>query len=138
MDTPLQACSITTKIHVLVTACSIYFSRNHALSEPLLQLLWTNEKVEEIPTRTPTAYKKTRKGEESWSSFVTTINEDTSISKVWESIRKIEGRQSRKFNILVVINKCIGSIQDISTTLANSFSRVSYFTNYNIVFQHRQ
>ena len=45
VDTPLQACAVTTKLHNVMTICSIYSSRNHTLSEPLLQHL-----LQQLPT----------------------------------------------------------------------------------------
>lgn len=75
---------------------------------------------------------------DSWKKMLTCINKDTPISKVWESVHKIEGNRERKINILTVNNIHYSSIPEIANKLADTFCQVSKLENYNDQFQQHR
>ena len=67
----------------------------------------------------------------SWKQYVSKLNSRTSIKKVWDMVRKIQGkRKSSSLGHLNVNNKQVTSKKDISNTLADAFSKNSSSENY--------
>ena len=62
----------------------------------------------------------------SWKKYVSRLNSRTSIKKVWDMVRKIQGKgKSAAVNHLKKNNDNITSKKDIANTLADSFSKNS-------------
>ena len=71
----------------------------------------------------------------SWRNFVSKLNSHTSINKVWNTIKKIKGKNTNKrFNHLKVDNTTITDITDISNTIANSISKNSSTEQMSVKF----
>jgi len=69
---------------------------------------------------------------ESWQRFVSTINNRTSLKKVWSIINKISGKRSAtEVKHLQVGNESITSAADIADALADSFSEISSTNHCN-------
>ena len=67
----------------------------------------------------------------SWKQYVSKLNSRTSIKKVWDMVRKIQGKgKSSSLGHLNVNNKKVTSKKDISNTLADAFSKNSSSENY--------
>ena len=61
----------------------------------------------------------------SWKQYVSRLNSRTSIKKVWDMVRKIQGKgKSTSVNHLKKNNDNITSKKDIANTLADSFSKI--------------
>jgi len=72
--------------------------------------------------------------EESWHSYVSTLNERTPSALVWERIRKIKGRPHRQINILQDGNNSFSSTTEIVNKLAATFEEIMSSANYNPEF----
>jgi ribonuclease HI len=71
----------------------------------------------------------------SWIDFVQTINRNTPEAMIYESIRRIKGRQQRKINILHDEGKYYNTIPEIAEKLAETFSTISNGDNYSPQFK---
>ena len=75
----------------------------------------------------------------SWKQYVSRLNSRTSIKKVWDMVRKIQGKgKSTSVNHLKKNNDNITSKKDIAKTLADSFSKNSSSENYTSKFQQEK
>ena len=75
----------------------------------------------------------------SWKQYVSRLNSRTSIKKVWDMVRKIQGKgKSTLVNHLKKNNDNITSKKDIANTLADSFSKNSSSENYTSKFRNQQ
>ena len=73
----------------------------------------------------------------SWKQYVSRLNSRTSIKKVWDMVRKIQGKiKSTSVNHLKKYNDNITSKKDIVNTLADSFSKYSSSENYTSKFRN--
>jgi len=72
---------------------------------------------------------------ESWRKMASELNCNTPLAKVWENIRRIKGKTTRKIPILRHENRMISSPVEICDKLAENFCKVSNNYNYNIRFQ---
>ena len=64
------------------------------------------------------------------------LNSRTSIKKVWDMVRKIQGKgKSSSLGHLNVNNKKVTSKKDISNTLADAFLKNSSSENYTQKYQ---
>ena len=73
----------------------------------------------------------------SWKQYVSRLNSRTSIKKVWDMVRKIQGKgKSTSVNHLKKNNDNITSKKDIANTLADNFSKNSSSENYTSKFQN--
>ena len=73
----------------------------------------------------------------SWKQYVSKLNSRISIKKVWDMVRKIQGKgKSSSLGHLNVRNKKVTSKKDISNTLADAFSRNSSSENYTQNFKN--
>ena len=73
----------------------------------------------------------------SWKQYVSRLNSRTSIKKVWDMVRKIQGKgKSTSVNHLKKNNDNITSKKDIANTLADSFSKTSSSENYTSKFRN--
>ena len=73
----------------------------------------------------------------SWKQYVSRLNSRTSIKKVWDIVRKIQGKgKSTSVNHLKKNNDNITSKKDIANTLADSFSKNSSSENYTSKFRN--
>ena len=73
----------------------------------------------------------------SWKQFLSRLNSRTSIKKVWDMVRKIQGKgKSTSVNHLKKNNDNITSKKDIANTLADSFSKNSSSENYTSKFRN--
>ena len=73
----------------------------------------------------------------SWKQYVSRLNSRTSIKKVWDMVRKIQGKgKSTSVNHLKKNNDNITSKKDIANTLADSFSKNSSSENYTSKFRN--
>ena len=69
--------------------------------------------------------------------YVSRLNSRTSIKKVWDMVRKIQGKgKSTSINHLKKNNDNITSKKDIANTLADSFSKNSSSENYTTKFRN--
>ena len=69
--------------------------------------------------------------------YVSRLNSRTSIKKVWDMVRKIQGKgKSTSVNHLKKNNDNITSKKDIANTLADSFSKNSSSENYTSKFRN--
>ncbi len=71
----------------------------------------------------------------SWKKYVLTLNSRSSIKKVWDTIRKINGK--RKYNSLQhlkVNNNKFNTKHEIANVLADCFSKNSSSSNYSETF----
>ena len=72
----------------------------------------------------------------SWKQYVSRLNSRTSIKKVWDMVRKIQGKgKSTSVNHLKKNNDNITSKKDIANTLADSFSKNPSSENYTSKFR---
>ena len=72
----------------------------------------------------------------SWKQYVSKLNSRTSLKKVWDMVRKIQGKgKSSSLGHLNVNNEKVTSKQDISNTLADAFSKNSSSENYTQKFK---
>ena len=79
--------------------------------------------------------KKSKK--KSLRQYVSKLNSRTSIKKVWDMVRKIQGKgKSSSLGHLYVNNKKVTSKKDISNTLADAFSKNSSSENYTEKFKN--
>ena len=73
----------------------------------------------------------------SWKQYVSKLNSRTSIKKVWDMVRKIQGKgKSSSLGHLNVNNKKVTSKKDISNTLADAFSKNASSENYTQKFKN--
>ena len=73
----------------------------------------------------------------SWKQYVSRLNSRTSIKKVWDMVRKIQGKgKSTSVNHLKKNNDDITSKNDTANTLADSFSKNSSSENYTSKFRN--
>ena len=73
----------------------------------------------------------------SWKQYVSRLNSRTSIKKVWDMVRKIQGKgKSASVNHLKKHNDNITSKKDIANTLTDSFSKNSSSENYTSKFRN--
>ena len=73
----------------------------------------------------------------SWKLYVSKLNSRTSIKKVWDMVRKSQGKgKSSSLGHLNVNNLKVTSKKDISNTLADVFSKNSSSENYNPKFKN--
>ena len=73
----------------------------------------------------------------SWKQYVSKLNSRTSINKVWDMVRKIQGKgKSSSLGHLNVNNEKVTSKKDISNTLADAFSKNSSSENYTQKFKN--
>lgn len=70
-----------------------------------------------------------------WRNFVSEINVNTPTVKVWDKLRGIRGRASRRVTILKDEHRSYTTESDIANKLADSFSAVSSTENYSPTFQ---
>lgn len=75
------------------------------------------------------------KKKESWTNLTSDINRNTPISKVYETIRRIQGRKERRIHILLENNTQFSTITEITNKLAQTFSHISNSHNYSPEFQ---
>lgn len=75
---------------------------------------------------------------ESWEKFTGTVNKNTPISKVWETIRKIKGRKERTIPILTENSKHFTKPKEIVNKLAETFSNISSTNSYSERFKQIQ
>ncbi|MCU7801126.1 MAG: hypothetical protein KZQ70_13560, partial [gamma proteobacterium symbiont of Lucinoma myriamae] len=72
----------------------------------------------------------------SWKQYVSKLNSRSSIKKVWNMVRKIQGKgKSSSLGHLNVGNSKITSKKDISNILADTISKNSSSTNYSNTFK---
>ena len=72
-----------------------------------------------------------------WKQYVSRLNSRTSIKKVWDMVRKIQGKgKSTSVNHIKKNNDNITSKKDIANTLADSFSKNSSSENYTSKFRN--
>ena len=73
----------------------------------------------------------------SWKQYVSKLNSRTSINRVWDMVRKIQGKgNSGSLGHLNVNNEKVTSKNDISNTLADAFLKNSSFENYTQKFKN--
>ena len=79
--------------------------------------------------------KESRK--KSWKQYVSKLNSRTSIKKVWDMVRKIQGKgKSSSLGHQNVNNEKVTSKKEISNTLADAFSKNSSSENYTKKFEN--
>ena len=67
-----------------------------------------------------------------WTNYVSKLNDRTPINKTWDMIRKITGKgQSNGIKQLVKDGQTITNIKQISNTLADTLPSNSSSTNYS-------
>ena len=72
---------------------------------------------------------------ESWRHFLSSINQYTSMNKIWKKVMKISGKFSQTPTpILEVDDRIIQHPNEVAEILANSFSNVSNNRNYSPEF----
>ena len=72
----------------------------------------------------------------SWKQYVSKLNSRTSIKKVWDMVRKIQGKgKSASVNHLKKNNTHVTAKKDIANTLADNFSEKSSSENYSAKFR---
>ena len=72
----------------------------------------------------------------SWKQYVSKLNSRTSIKKVWDMVRKIQGKgKSASMNHLKKNNTHVTSKKDIANTLADKFSEKSSAENFSAKFR---
>ena len=74
----------------------------------------------------------------SWQSYVSKLNSRSSTKKVWDMIRKINGKNksSNVCHLKRPDNTIASSTKDIADTLAEGFAKNSSSENYSSTFQH--
>ena len=72
---------------------------------------------------------------ESWMEFVEKLNRKTPSTALYETIRKIKGKPTRKINILSENGQTYSTVPEIVNRLAQTFSDVSSNANYSPEFQ---
>lgn len=75
-------------------------------------------------------YKK-----ESWENLASGINSNTPISRAYETVKRIKGRDPKKISILYDNGQYISKVPDICNKLAEAFHSVSKVDNYNAEFK---
>ena len=72
----------------------------------------------------------------SWKQNVSKLNSRTSIKKVWDMVRKIQGKgKPASVNHLKKNNTHVTSKKDIANTLADNFSKKLSSENYSAKFR---
>ena len=71
---------------------------------------------------------------EDWRKFASTIN-ITTLSIIFEKIRKIKGLSPRKINILYNDNRIFSTASEIANEIAQSFSNISSTNHYSDEFK---
>ena len=72
---------------------------------------------------------------ESWKQFISSINQFTSLNKIWSKTKKISGKFSPKPHpILKVNDEIVDSKTDVANILAETFAAVSSSENYSLDF----
>lgn len=72
----------------------------------------------------------------SWKQYVSKLNSRTSVKKVWDMVRKIQGKgKPTSIKHLNKNNKKVTSKKDIADTLAENFSKNSSSDNYTSKFK---
>jgi len=72
----------------------------------------------------------------SWKKYVSSLNSRSSVKKVWDTIRKINGKSKQNpLRHLTLNNNNFNSKRDIANILADSFSKNSSSSNYSEAFQ---
>ena len=80
-------------------------------------------------------YTVRREKSESWKNFLSTINQHTSLHKIWNKVQKISGKYRKNPN--PVLKDDDGNILDpksVADTLASTFSKVSADQSYSNKF----
>ena len=73
--------------------------------------------------------------EESWQGFTSTINQFTSLNKIWTKTKKIAGKFTPKpLPILSINDQIIDTEAEVANTLAEEFAAVSDSSNYSSTF----
>ena len=76
---------------------------------------------------------------QSWQKYVSTLNNQTPMTKVWEMVKKISGKCTK--NSLSMLKKdqtTISNTEDIANCFAHSFSNNSSNENYSEKFKRHQ
>lgn len=73
----------------------------------------------------------------SWQTYISKINSRTPMKKVWDKLRKINGKNKRSTctHINLNGNKCLTK-KEISNALGENFNKNSSSSNYNVKFQN--
>jgi hypothetical protein len=71
----------------------------------------------------------------SWCKYITSLNTDTPMSKIWERVRKMKGHNSCKKPCLVINGALTAEPQQVADALAEKFSSISSNTQYLPAFR---
>ena len=70
-----------------------------------------------------------------WIQLASSFNSRTPMSKIYENVRKIQGRCKRKINFLWDENRFFTTVPEIANKLAETFAKVSSNENYSNNFK---
>jgi hypothetical protein len=71
---------------------------------------------------------------ESWRTFVSTINQNTTSKQIFETIRKIKGKEQRRVHILQDHRGTHSTLPSIANAIGLTFAEISQSTNYKPEF----
>ena len=71
----------------------------------------------------------------SWHEYVNKLQSSTPIKKVWDKVKKIEGKETNTVSHLKKNNSEITDVKEMSNVLADSFSKNSSSKHYSKKFQ---
>jgi hypothetical protein len=71
----------------------------------------------------------------SWHEYVNTLQSSTPLKKMWDKVKKIEGKRTSTINHLIKNNDEITNVKDMSNVLGENFSKNSSSNNYSKKFQ---
>jgi len=74
--------------------------------------------------------------EESWKQMAQSFNQNTPMNKVWENIRRINGKRAKKINILCTDGNQLTTKREIAEKLAETFAEISTDDHYCAEFRH--
>jgi len=81
--------------------------------------------------------KKTAKAE-SWKRYISSINKDTPMHKIWQRIRKMRGRGQHGAPCVTVGATIVADPKDVANVLADHFAEVSSGTHWSQLFLDRK
>lgn len=114
--------------------------RNRKRAERSLRRNYTlQNKIAYNRFRAKAKYLCDKSREASWNRYVSSINQYTSLNKIWQKTKKIAGKFTQSPSPILKINdQIIDSKDDVANKLAETFANVSDENNYSTQFRRHK
>ena len=136
---PENLTPVSTPMTSLAEECqALYNNRKKALNN--FKKHHTTEKLNIYKIKHARARRVFRESmKNTWTNYVSKLNDRTPIKKTWDMIRKITGKgQSNGITQIVKDGQTITNIKQISNTLGDTLSSNSSSKNYSNAFQNHK